>query len=226
MAEQPHHIDSDALDEERAGYHHGDLPATLMELALEHIDAHGTEKLSLRALAREAGVSATAPYRHFPTKQCLLAALATQGFEKLRAYKDAALDPQDPIEERFVAMGVSYIQFALENPVTYQLMFGSVLADFSQYEMLRTAAERSYEIVDETLSELLAEVAPDVDVEQFGGVVWASVHGMASLLLTKGQDPGPMPSKPTRSLAVIKQDPEAALRLLYAGFLSTAKKSA
>ena len=54
-------------------YHHGDLPETLMALALEHIAESGTEKLSLRALAREAGVSATAPYRHFPSKQCLLA---------------------------------------------------------------------------------------------------------------------------------------------------------
>ncbi|MEM7004211.1 MAG: TetR/AcrR family transcriptional regulator [Pseudomonadota bacterium] len=102
--------------EDTATYHHGELPATLMTLALEHIQAHGTEKLSLRALAREAGVSPTAPYRHFPSKQCLLAAIAAQGFQTLReehlrtAAKGLAPEP------RLQTMAMSYINFAQTSP--------------------------------------------------------------------------------------------------------------
>ncbi len=93
------------ISEAPAHYHHGDLAGTLMEAALQHIAAEGTESLSLRALAREAGVSATAPYRHFPSKQCLLAALATRGFKRLRDAMSTGLEPDMAVEDRFRAVG-------------------------------------------------------------------------------------------------------------------------
>ncbi len=203
---------------DRSGYHHGGLPETLMALAAEHIAEHGTEKLSLRALAREAGVSATAPYRHFPTKKCLLAALATQGFETLGARTRAVVESDLNVEDRFVAMGVTYIEFAMENPVAYQLMFGSILGDFTEYEMLTTAASETYGQVQRMLRMVIEEKGLQVDVEQFSGVTWAGVHGIASLLLNKmhKSDNG---TAPMDSLARLDADKEGALRLMFANIV-------
>ena len=73
-------------------YHHGDLRTTLLRAAEAHIALEGTERLSLRALAREAGVSATAPYRHFDDRQALLVALATDGFDELAVVTPTSIE--------------------------------------------------------------------------------------------------------------------------------------
>lgn len=200
--------------EDTATYHHGELPATLMTLALEHIQAHGTEKLSLRALAREAGVSPTAPYRHFPSKQCLLAAIAAQGFQTLReehlrtAAKGLAPEP------RLQTMAMSYINFALENPISYQLMFGAMLADFSEYEMLQTAATGAYEEVDRALGELVEARGLDVEVPDLAGAMWAFLHGLSSLLISQ-PNLGGGDAKPMQALARLRESPERALNLVF-----------
>ncbi|MCB1684347.1 MAG: helix-turn-helix transcriptional regulator, partial [Pseudomonadales bacterium] len=103
-------------------YHHGDLAVTLMDLALARISAEGTERLSLRGLAREAGVSPAAPYRHFPSKRCLLAALATRGFRELLSRVQAHERLSEDLEERLLNLGRAYIGFALDRPTTYQIM--------------------------------------------------------------------------------------------------------
>ena len=206
--------------ESKAGYHHGELPATLMALAIEHIAAGGTEKLSLRALAREAGVSPTAPYRHFPTKQCLLAALATQGFERLHQRTLAAAQSNGSIDERFIELGETYIGFALENPTAYRLMFGSVLGDFSEYEMLRVASEASYQPVQELLQELIDDKQLPLDVVLLGGVVWSGVHGMASLLINdmeKGAS-GDV-SRPVASVRAVRGRLRESLQLMFANLV-------
>jgi len=194
-----------------------------MTLATDHIAEFGTEKLSLRALAREAGVSPTAPYRHFPTKKCLLAALATQGFENLGVRTRAVVESDLNVEDRFVAMGVAYIDFAMENPVAYQLMFGSILGDFSEYDMLTAAASATYNEVQRMLQMVIAEKGLDVDVELFGGVTWAGVHGIASLLLNKMQKPE-TGSAPMASLARLYADKEGALRLMFANIVGDAER--
>ena len=107
---------------EKSSYHHGDLADVMMRLAVSHIAAQGTEKLSLRALAREAGVSQSAPYRHFPTKRCLLAAVATQGFNILHQKMLEAIAEEPSAAARFIAMGVAYVEFALAHPTHYHLM--------------------------------------------------------------------------------------------------------
>jgi len=206
------------ISHKRPGYHHGELPDTLMNLALVHIAEAGTEKLSLRALAREAGVSATAPYRHFPTKQCLLAALATRGFNDLRSRTHAAVTQDLSIEERFVRMGVAYIEFALENPISYQIMFGSVLGDFSSYDMLHKAAEESYRIVLDQIQELIETHQLDIEVDELGAIVWAGVHGMASLLLRNLQTNAQ--SGPMRSVGAMAKNPERALRYMFSNLIT------
>jgi AcrR family transcriptional regulator len=124
----------------KSSYHHGDLRQLLMGLALDHIASRGTKKLSLRALARDANVSPTAPFRHFPNKHALFAALATEGFQKLEARVKEVAQSSEPVERRLLATAVTYVGFAQENPVAYQLMFGAVLGDLSEFEGLDAAA--------------------------------------------------------------------------------------
>jgi len=107
----------------RRSYHHGDLRQVLMKAAREHIAVEGTEKLSLRALAREAGVSPTAPYRHFPTKNCLLAAIAAEGFAELQDTMHRQVHAAGPdVLDQLSAAARAYVQYALENPVKFHLM--------------------------------------------------------------------------------------------------------
>ena len=197
-----------------ASYHHGELPETLMRLAIDHIERDGTEKLSLRALAREAGVSPTAPYRHFPSKQCLLAAIATQGFHTLSAAHAEIAARQLPVEERAVAMACAYVEFALANPVSYQLMFGTLLGDFSEFDMLYNAVNESYREVDRLLEDIVAAKQLEVDVNLLGGMLWSNVHGISSLLI--GQVPQyDDVSKPMQARHALANDYEGAIRLMF-----------
>ena len=203
-------------------YHHGDLAETLMEAALTHIAANGTERLSLRALAREAGVSSTAPYRHFPSKRCLLAALATRGFRELKRSMSDAVDTATTLEERFKAMGGAYVNYAVANPTSYHLMFGSVLDDFSSYESLEQASVDCYAVVLGVLEELIQARGLDITAVELGGVVWAGVHGLASLLINKmavSRHADGSARSSQASLAYLHRDPERALEILFRSLL-------
>lgn len=200
-------------------YHHGDLPVALMDAAIRHISANGTEKLSLRALARECGVSPTAPYRHFPSKRCLLAALATRGFNQLAARCERSLDAEQDLPGQLLALGDAYIRFATENPTAYQLMFGSVIEDFSEYDMLANAAEASYAVVLGVLEKVAAQ-RPDLGMSavELGSVVWSAVHGISSLRLFRlGANDGPNPRTPQQTLRTLQDHPLRALELLMRG---------
>jgi len=190
-----------------------------MSLAVKHIDEAGTEKLSLRALAREAGVSPTAPYSHFPTKTCLLAAIATQGFRDLTTRMQEATASDKDIFDRFIDMGMAYVSFAAEQPTAYRLMFGSVVDDFSRYENLLTAADACYRHVLATLEELRVSRQLDVDPELLGATTWSMVHGLSSLLIDKKMD-NPASFSPKRSVEVLREDPERALRFMCQGLLN------
>ncbi|MEQ8483053.1 MAG: TetR/AcrR family transcriptional regulator [Pseudomonadales bacterium] len=203
------------------GYHHGDLKEALLAAALESIAREGTERLSLRALAREAGVSPTAPYRHFPTKNCLLAALMTRGFRDLQTQLLAAAEAQDP-EERFVQVGLAYVRFALGNPTSYNLMFSPVVGDFTNYPELGLAAAESYDVVLNSLEALrVQERVPGLTLSAAGGVAWSAVHGLSSVLLF-GRGRGSStagPRSPLASLIALEQQVDDALRLLLRGLL-------
>lgn len=198
-------------------YHHGELPDRLMELAIEAIETRGTEALSLRALAREAGVSATAPYRHFPSKRCLLAGIATRGFKQLTAKMEEQLAQTKATNERFLAMGITYVEFAVTNPVPYNLMFGSVIADFSDYQALQEASEECYAQLLEQLRALIEEYDLDVTDIELGGVVWSGVHGMASLMINSQskQDKSFATSLPGQSVITLHQNTERAMMVMF-----------
>ena len=203
----------------RSKYHHGELRSALVSLAVKEIARAGVEKLSLRSLARQAGVSPTAPFRHFPDKQTLLAGIAIEGFEELARRLTETSESNAGIEERFIELGATYVGFAQDFPVHYQLMFGAVLGDFSASKELQEASAASYAVLDATLTEIKNNQQLDHDVATLGGLVWSTVHGMASLVFNvpTARMPKAADAAPRRAVKSIHEDMRAALKMVYRG---------
>lgn len=108
-------------------YHHGNLPAELIRLGLESIESEGMENLSLRALSDRAGVSKTAPYRHFVDRDAFLTALAEEGYRLLYETLRAAVPEEG--EHSLPTMGRAYFAFALARPSLYRLMTSPILCE-------------------------------------------------------------------------------------------------
>lgn len=178
-------------------YHHGDLRRALLQGALELLAEGGPAQLTLRGAARRAGVSVAAPYRHFADKCAMLAAVAEEGFLALqRACDDAlALAGDDPVD-RFWRHGVAYVQFAIEHPAHYRVMFGPELSDKRVHEDLQRAARAAYDSLRSTLQ--ACAVAGLFDEEQIGlraMRAWALVHGLSSLFIDGQLDVDDVPGK-------------------------------
>ncbi|MEY9863342.1 AcrR family transcriptional regulator [Catenulispora sp. GAS73] len=157
-------------------YHHGDLRAACVRAARELLEEDGSASLSLRAVARRAGVSATAPYRHFAVREQLVSAVAAEGYrelgEQLVAANPAPATPQDLIE-----LAVAYVRFALERPALFRAMFAEPCDPTSEERVAAVAA------VSEYLQAIVHTVFPDADPGPLSTAVWALVHGLAFLHL-------------------------------------------
>lgn len=166
-------------------YHHGNLRSTLLAAAAASIERAGIEALSLRQLARDAGVSHAAPSRHFRDKQALLDALAEDGFNRLAAALDeaAAGDAATPadVRARFDALAHGYVSFALAQPTLLGLMFGLKHAPDARAELV-AAGHASMEITMRVVTDAQAvgAVAAD-DPQQIALVAFATFHGIATL---------------------------------------------
>ena len=152
------------------------LAARLVETALALLAQDGTDAVSLRAVARAAGVSAMAPYRHFPDKESLLAAVATRGFEALRRSLLAADEAGAP-GDRLVALAVGYVGFAVDNPALFRLMFGPPRAGC--HPQLEMAGNSAFDVL---AARVAAEAGPEAGKPLTLGC-WALVHGLALLWL-------------------------------------------
>lgn len=160
-------------------YHHGDLRNALLAAARELLETQDIETLSLREVARATGVSANAPYRHFPDKAALLAALATQGFQELDAALYRAVGATT--DKQFVTGCAAYVEFALSHRALLRLMFGGCTLPFSEHPELAAAAESSFRallgfVAQQTGGELESEAT-----FQRAIAVWSLVHGYARL---------------------------------------------
>jgi AcrR family transcriptional regulator len=107
-------------------YHHGDLKRALAEAARRILEDEGLAGLTLRAVAREAGVSPAAPYHHFKDRNELLSAVAEEGTAELLAALIRARDASRPGRSRMVAVGSAYVQYGIDNPALYRLMFETI----------------------------------------------------------------------------------------------------
>lgn len=170
---------------DRKPYHHGDLRAALLKASLELIREKGAREFTLREAARRAGVSHTAPYRHFHDKAELLAAIAEDGFNRLLGAMRVAADKSIEPFHRLQSAGIGYIDFAQDHPEHFSIMFSAELK-FSAHPSLKTAADRCF-------SELVTLIAacspaPSIPVrspEIEAIIAWTQVHGIAELALRR-----------------------------------------
>jgi AcrR family transcriptional regulator len=175
-------VNKAVLAENSPSYHHGNLHQELLVKGLEQLKRVGPDKVSLRALAREIGVSQTAPYRHYADKNALLAALAAQGYSQLSHEIGQASLSVDDDEERFMAVGLAYIHFARTNPELYKLMFGSVLACSMDYPEFVEAGQQAFTVIlDHVQQGINHKLFAQKDPRMLGYGAWAMVHGIASL---------------------------------------------
>jgi len=166
----------------KAAYHHGDLRRALLDAALRLIDEQGLQALSLREVARRAGVTHGAPYHHFADRASLLATLAEDGFELLvAAMKSEQAKSRPAQDERLAAVGRGYVAFALAHPAYFKVMFRPEL---SEGRPLYTGGARAYEVLVESVTALQrANRARAIDRDLLVLSSWSLVHGLASLWL-------------------------------------------
>jgi AcrR family transcriptional regulator len=130
-------------------FHHGNLRAVLLEQAEALLREQGVDGLSLRELARKAGVSHGAPRSHFIDRQALLDALAEQGFNRLAGSVRAALQTSGTLKERFRLVGRAYVQFAVEDAALMELMFAAKVD--APAGPVQDAAARLFQVFDDAL---------------------------------------------------------------------------
>ncbi len=171
---------------EKHSYHHGDLRAALLAAGESVLAETGMEGFSLRRVAREVGVSHSAPAHHFGDTQGLLVALATQGFRQFLAAMQArqnACQTQDA-GDLLVASGLGYLDFTIASPALFKLMFGSDKMDVCD-PALEAAATAAFDHLAQDIARLRG-VSPYEDTAAMADVMasWSMVHGFASLLLS------------------------------------------
>lgn len=161
----------------KGGYHHGDLRRALLATASELLEQGGPEALSLRAVARCAGVSPRAPYRHFEDKEALLSALAVDAFNrfgKALAIADADSEPGHAIE----AQALAYVRFALAAPGRFRLMFGPRRVEPG--DALAAAKAAAFGVLERRV---VRDAAPGEDDRARAVGCWSLAHGLAVLFL-------------------------------------------
>lgn len=157
-------------------YHHGDLRAACLRAARELLEEDGSAGLSLRAVARRAGVSATAPYRHYADRDALVSAVAAQGYRELAGHLLAA-HPSPTTPDELAAVAVAYVRFALDHPALFRVMFAEPCDPNSEERVAATAAISAY------VHGIVRGAFPDADADALSTTVWALVHGLAFLHL-------------------------------------------
>ena len=163
-------------------YHHGQLRAALIAAGLELLETRGLDALSLREMARRAGVSATAVYRHFPDKAAVLTALGDYGLLQLGEQQRLATLAAGGGREGFVASGMTYVRFAVEHPALFRLS----MAVPPGSDQLGAPIERVAPAMRQ-LRDMVRELFPaaaDAEKQRAAALhAWALVHGLSQLIL-------------------------------------------
>ncbi|MDJ0942565.1 MAG: TetR/AcrR family transcriptional regulator [Kiloniellales bacterium] len=166
-------------------------PANLREACLDEalaiIEAEGVEALSLREVARRLGVSHQAPYKHFPSRDHILAEIVARAFESFARHLDARprrADPQDDL----AGMCRAYLDYARAHPLQYRLMFGDLLPDLKKHPDMMRQARHAFALLNDCLTRLSARAgapASESAVALDALFVWSGVHGLARILQSR-----------------------------------------
>lgn len=161
-------------------YHHGNLKEALITEAINLLETEGVPALSLRRVAREAGVSQAAPYSHFKNKKALMTAVAEEGY---RRFKKSMESHSGSSEHYMVGLGIGYVLFALANPALFHLMFAGELAEMIEADRTSEPFSSSYLLLVDGLKNHPLARFDNEGRNLDTAMMWSMVHGIANLIL-------------------------------------------
>lgn len=169
----------------RKAYHHGDLKNALIKAGIEILAKEGVGSLSLRKVAKKAGVSHSAPYAHFTDKQALIAAISTEGYRRIFERIEAAAEQYegDP-QKQLLEAGWAYLQFALDDPDHFKIALSGAVEQEKDYPALQEASRAGFSVIVRIIEACQAKgilVGGPADIVAVS--LWSLVHGLASLVL-------------------------------------------
>lgn len=168
----------------KAPYHHGDLRKALLQAAEQELTEKGIEAFSLRGVAKRAGVSHAAPAHHFKDTSALLTALAAEAAERFyTAMKNRQAKAAPDPHAQFIASGLGYIDFAVNNPGLFKLMFGSERPHSDDPELVRHATNGFMVLVKDVADMTKRNPLENDDGRIDVAAAWSIVHGIANLLV-------------------------------------------
>jgi AcrR family transcriptional regulator len=165
-------------------YHHGDLKRALIKTAMDMLHEDKGWQFTLREVARRAGVSHAAPYKHFPDKAALLSEMALLGFDRLhQTLTKAKASRPNSLRDEFIAVGHAYVRFGKSNPALYRLMFGGEAGKAADVH-LNERALAAFGVVVELLERgQAAGVLHKRDVRGQAAASWGLMHGVTMLTI-------------------------------------------
>lgn len=160
-----------------------DLSQTLLDEAYAIIQSDGLNRLSIREVARRCGVSHQAPYRHYPSRDHILAALVARLYQEFAAALSAVPALGNPYAE-LIDMGWRYLEYAEANPLKYRLMFNTALPPAADHPAMMDRAADAFALLERRLAAMplrpsMVIAAPDVKGDAI--FIWSALHGLASI---------------------------------------------
>jgi len=163
-------------------FHHGNLKQALLDASGALLDKHGPDGVTIRAVAREVGVSHAAPVNHYKDRETLLTALATILFDELLTSVREKLSRKDfPAKERISVFAIVLFEYAMAHPNRYRLLWHTALVNHSDPELLKVMDQ----FYDACCAEIeAADMSKELDNETYAIALWSMVHGYIDLRLT------------------------------------------
>lgn len=158
-----------------------DVRSKILDAGLSLLSEGGLQAMSMRAVARIAGVSHQAPYHYFPDRESILAEIVKSGFETLHRYEIEAIESETDPVERAREIGCAYVKFALDHPALFQLMFRREMVDLENFEDAHATAISTFELPQAVIAAAHGKKPEDALNETIA--CWSMAHGLATLML-------------------------------------------
>lgn len=161
-----------------------DVRGRVLAAAVKLIEKDGLAALSMREVARAAGVSHQAPYHYFEDRESILAAIAEEGFTILAQRLENAVDADEPPAERLATLGRVYVEFACDHPALFRVMFRPDFVDADRFPTMRDCGARAFDTLPVAVQACIdAGLPPEPSVQSLMVLGWSIAHGLACLLL-------------------------------------------